>query len=159
MPQASNYIQDTNPFKLAGPPSWWLRLLRDFDASLVVVPSRQTCVYRLAQRRRLNLPEHITNDALFNESDTKMLASYSLVPVTTILPTANWSNPLLFKELGDRAPWRQGGAEKVNARLDAADAAHEASQARKTDEVITHQAKEGWKRYRKLTGLGRTLFT
>ena len=79
----SNYVVDENRFRLAGPPQWWLRKLWDFDNSLVVVPSRQGFYYRLAQRRKLKLSDKVVNDALFKESDTKMLASYSLVPVTT----------------------------------------------------------------------------
>lgn len=148
----ANYLEDLNRFRLAGPPRWWLHRLWDFDNSLVVVPSRQDCVYRLAQRRRLNLPDHIVNEALFNESDTKMLASYSLVPVTTIIATANWSNPLMFKELSDRAPWRNGGAEQVTKRLDAMEAAQEAQKAKELDDHNTIRAKDAWKLYQAKTG-------
>lgn len=151
----TNYIPDLNRFKLAGPPVWWLSKLHEFDDSLVVVPSRQDCVYRLAQRRPLNLPAHVVNDALFNASDTRMLASYSLVPVTSILATANWSNPFLFQELANRAPWRQGGAEQVEKRL---------LQWEREEEIKTHQAidqrnttiaKDGWKVYQAKTGQRR----
>lgn len=153
-----NYIQDINPFKLAGPPQWFLRLLWDFDASLVIVPSRQTCVYRLAQRRKLNLPQHIVNDALFKESDTRMLATYSLIPVTSIMATAAWS-PMMIRELHNRSVERQGGHEVVNKRLDDLDAAEEAVIAAKNDALTTHYAKEGWKSYRKRIGLGSTIFS
>lgn len=156
MPVMPNYIEDRNPFKLAGPPVRFLRKLFEFDNSLVIVPSRQGFYYRLTQRRKLNLPEHIVNDALFKESDTQMLASYGLVPVTTILATANWDNPLLFQELSERAPWRQGGAEKVNKHLEDMDAKREAEIAAKNDDMTTILAKDGWKYYRKKIGLGRT---
>lgn len=159
MPNLSNYLPDTNPFKLAGPPSWWLRRLWDFDASLVVVPSRQTCIYRLAQRRHLKLPEHIVNESLFKESDTQMLASYSLIPVTTILPTANWSNPFLFQELRNRAPHMQGGAEAVTKRLEDAEFGQHLKDLAVQDDMTTRFSKEGWKQYRKRIGLGKTLFT
>lgn len=153
-----NYIEDINPFKLAGPPQWFLRALWDFDASLVIVPSRQTCVYRLAQRRPLHLPDHIVHEALFNESDTKMLASYSLVPVTSIIATAHWS-PLLLQELHNRSVYRQGGAEAVNARLDAQEAEADEKVRQANDDLATFYAKEGWKSYRRRIGLGSTLFT
>lgn len=155
---AANYIPGTNPFKLAGPPKWWLIQLADFDPSLVVVPSKQDCVYRLAQRRHLKLPEHIVNDALFNQSDTQMLASYSLVPVTTIIATANWSNPTMWKDLAERAPWRQGGAEKVNALLDQRDLDRESAKQQATEAHLTSLGKDGWNLYRKKIGLGRTIF-
>lgn len=144
----NNYIVDHNKFKLAGPPSWWLRKLADFDPSLVVVPSRQDCVYRLAQKRRLNLPEHITNDVLFKESDTQMLASYSLVPVTTILATANWSNPYMFVELENRAPHRLGGAEKVINDIEGRELQEEMRKNMETDDMLERTAKSGWKYFK-----------
>lgn len=144
----NNYIVDHNRFKLSGPPQWWLSRLWDFDSSLVVVPSRQDCVYRLAQRRKLTLPEHITNDALFKQSDTQMLASYSLVPVTTIIATANWSNPFMFKELSDRAPHRNGGAEKVINELESRELSGEIKKNVEIDEMLTRTARSGWKYYK-----------
>lgn len=153
-----NYLEGTNPFKLAGPPSWFLRALWDFDSSLVIVPSKQDCVYRLAQRRRPNLSDAIVNESLFASSDTKMLASYSLVPVTTILSTATWS-PQMLQELANRAPHRNGGAEVVNRRFDDLEREEELKKAKEQDLRNTHYAQESWKRYRKHIGLGRTIFT
>ena len=154
-----NYIVDMNPFNLAGPPVWWLRKLWDFDNSLVVIPSRQGFYYRLAQKRKLQLSHKIVNEALFKESDTRMLAKHSLVPVTTILATANWGNPYMFEELANRAPWRQGGAEKVTARLEAQEQKDELDKRAKTDEHLTYLGKDGWQLYRKKIGLGRSYST
>lgn len=148
-----NYLQDLNRFKLAAPPAWWLQKLWDFDASLVVVPSRQACIYRLAQRRPLQLRENMTNDALFNESDTKMLAQYSLIPVTTILANPNWSNPFMFEELRRRAPHRMGGAEQA-ARLVEAQEQQEADQKQAdVDDITSQVAKDGWGMYQKKIGI------
>jgi hypothetical protein len=155
--QHPNYIPGTNPFHLSGPPSWFLKGLWDFDSSLVIVPSRQTCVYRLAQRRKLQLPDHIVHDALFKESDTKMLASYGLVPVTTIIATCSWS-PWMFQELHERSVHRLGGHEKVNKRQDDFERDAELKLLAQQDATNTYLAKEGWKQYRKRIGLGRTLF-
>lgn len=151
-----NYIPDVNKFKLAGPPKFFLQQLWAFDNSLVIVPSRQGFYYRLAQRRPLRLPEHVVNEALWNHSDTQMLASYSLVPVTTILATVNWSNPYLFVELANRAPWRMGGADKVNAALDAEEQKKVLDQRVATDAHLTELSKDAWKVYRKKIGLGRS---
>jgi hypothetical protein len=140
-----NYIEDVNRFKLAAPPEWWLTKLRDFDSSLVIVPSRQDAVYRLAQRRPLNLPENIVNDVLFDQSDTKLLASYSLVPVTTIIANPNWSNPFMFKELADRAPWRNGGADKVLTELDEHEMRIETQKRLDTEANLVDRAKDGWR--------------
>ena len=43
-----NWIEDENRFKLSGPPKWFLQRLKDFDPSLVILPSRQKMAYRLA---------------------------------------------------------------------------------------------------------------
>lgn len=152
MADYGNYIVDVNPFKLAGPPQWFLGRLFEFDPSLVIMPSRQGFYYRLAQRRRPNLPTKMVNDLLFRESDTKMLASRQLIPVTTILATANWDNPLLFKELAERAPWRQGGADKVNALLDQYDLTKQAKKNKEVEQNLTDRAKDGWKLYQHKTG-------
>lgn len=147
-----NYIPDQNRFSLAGPPAWWLDQLWDFDDSLVVIPSRQDCLYRLAQRRPLQLPEHIVNDALFQQSDTQMLASYGLVPVTSIRATANWSNPLLFKELAERAPHRLGGADKVNKLIEDREAELDRKRRADRDDMLVERAKAGWQHYQYRTG-------
>ena len=154
-----NFIRDENPFNLAGPPAWFLQRLREFDDSLVIVPSRQGFMYRLAQRRPIKPTEHKVQQAMWHYTDTRMLARYGLVPVTTILATANWSNPYLFVALANRAPWRLGGANKVVASLEQQEqAARDAIQA-KTDEHLTGLGKDGWQLYRNKIGLGRTIFT
>jgi hypothetical protein len=153
-----NYIADMNRFNLAGPPVWWLRQLAVFDPSLVVVPSRQSPLYRLAQRRRLQLPEKMTNDALFNESDTKMLASYSLIPVTSIIATINWNDPAIWSELRRRAPWRLGGATEVISKLEAQEAQDELSKKAQTDEQLEWLSRDAWKYYNKKIGVRSHLY-
>jgi hypothetical protein len=148
-----NYLEGPNPFKLGGPPAHWLRSLWAFDDSLVVVPSQQGFYYRLSQRRRPNLPTHIVNDVLFKDSDTRMLAQHNLVPVTTILATANWSNPFLFEELRRRAPWRLGGAERVAADLEAREAQETIDKKVQTDEHLTSLGKDAWGLYNKKIGV------
>ncbi len=152
----TNYIPDTNPFQLAGPPQWFLRKLWDYDPSLVIVASRQGHYYRLTQRRHLDLPEHMTNDMLFKESDTQMLSTYGLVPITTILATANWSNPFIFVELTKRAPWRMGGADKYHDMVEAQDNKEEFDRRLVTTERNHELAKDGWKLYNKKIGLRGT---
>lgn len=151
-----NYIPDQNKFSLAPPPDWWLRKLFEFDDSLVVIPSRQQHCYRLAQKRQLQLQENLVNDALFKHSDTQMLATYGLVPVTTIMARPNWDNPLMWVELAERAPWRQGGSDMVNKIIE--DAEREAQlKIDLQNSALTHElAYDSWKLYRKKIGLGKT---
>lgn len=147
-----NYLVEKNPFKLAGPPKWFLQRLFEFDPSLVIMPSGQGFYYRLAQRRKLDLSTKLVNDLLFNDSDTQMLASRGLVPVTTILSTANWDNPLLFKDLAERAPWRQGGAEKVIKKLEDDEFAKDMKKRSEVEQNIVDRTKDGWKLYQHKTG-------
>lgn len=147
-----NFIWGVNPFGLAGPPEHFLRGLAEFDKSLVVIPSKQGFYYRLAQRRPPSLSAKIVNEALFKESDTKMLASYGLIPVTTILSTANWSNPLLFEELRNRAPWRLGGAEKVSESLERREWQREMDTRTKTSDMLEGISRDAWKYYKTKIG-------
>lgn len=152
----SNFIWGENPFKLSGPPDHFLRSLSEFDRSLVVIPSKQGFYYRLAQRRPPTLSAKIVNEALFKESDTKMLASHGLIPVTTILATANWSNPLLFEELRHRAPWRLGGAEQVIKQVEGNEFNSELKIREKNSAMLDDSGKDAWKYYKTKLGLRGT---
>lgn len=154
----TNWLPDTNRFALATPPGWFLAKLWEFDPSLVIIPSRQSNVYRLAQRRKLNLPEKMVNEALFKESDTQLLATYSLVPVTSILATVNWHDPYLFVELANRAPHRQGGADKVNQMLEEQDTKDELMKAAKQDEMLSYLGKDAWGLYNKNIGVRSNMY-
>lgn len=149
----SNYIKDTNRFQLAGPPSWFLRQLWEYDPSLVIVPSRMGFFYRLAQRRQLKLPESIINDVLKEQADTRMLAAYSLVPVTTILATVRWDSPLIFQDLTMKAPWRMCGAEKYEQELLRREKQEFFEKREKQDEHLGYLAKDAWRFYQKKIGV------
>lgn len=147
-----NYIEDVNKFKLAGPPGYFRRALWAFDKDLVIVPSRQGFFYRLCLRRQLSLPAHIVNEALFNESDTKMLATYGLVPETTILATVNWGNPTLIEQLRQRSVHRNGGAEAVANRIEADEAAEDLKKRQANAEMADYLSRDAWLMYNKKIG-------
>lgn len=153
-----NWIPDINRFQLAGPPRWFLHQLQEFDDSLVVIPSRMGFYYRLAQRRKMRLTENVVNDVLKEQADTAMLASYGLVPVTTILATVNWSNPFLFEELRRRAPWRMGGAEEVQKKLDAQEQQDQIDAFLKQDERNDYVARDAWRYYQKQVGVRSNVY-
>ena len=151
-----NWIADENRFQLAGPPKWWLKRLRDFDSSLVVIPSRQKMAYRLAQRFPPDPRIDTVEKSLWQDSDTRMLAGYGLVPVCTISPLINWDSPLIFKDLEAKAPWMQGGADKVIQRLES----EEDDRADKLDALnkamMLDRTESAWNLLRRRMGLGRT---
>ena len=99
------------------------------------------------------------NDVLKEDSDTKMLASYSLVPVTTILSTANWSNPVIFEELRRRAPWRMGGAKKFTALVEGQDREEDLKKRLVQEEHLDYLSSDAWKYYNKLIGLRSHLYS
>lgn len=148
-----NYIPDLNRFQLSGPPKWWLTKLALFDDSLYVLPSRQGFYYRLAQKRPIRLQEKLAADALKNQDDTGMLMSYGLVPVTTILSTANWNNPALFEFLHNMAPHRHGGADAFEGKILEQERDEEAKKAAELDDILTQVSKDGWGLYQKLIGV------
>lgn len=154
----TNYIEDTNPFRLQGPPQFWLQKLWDFDDSLVVVPSKQGFFYRLAQRRppdhKARLVHHLSKD-----SDSEMLASYGLVPVTTIIATARWDNYLMFEDLRQRMPSRMGGAEKYIEMLEMKEQQAKLRELADRDDMLTQVAKDSHKFYDLKRGVRSNLWS
>ena len=159
MNKPANYFPDVNPYQLAGPPTWFLKRLWEFDDSLAIVASKQGHFYRLTQKRPLKLPENIVNDILKEQADTRMMAKYGLVPITTILATVNWDNPLFFEKLRSMAPWRMGGAKKYEEMVLAQDRREAIAKNARQDEHLTHLAKDAWKFYGMKQGLRSSLFT
>lgn len=141
-----NYLIGPNPFYLAGPPASWLQKLWEFDNSLVVVPSVQGFHYRICQRRPLDPKAKLVNDVA-REGDSLIMAQYGLVPVTTLLATAKWDNPLMWNDLAERAPWRQGGAKAYEAKLDAIEKAKKLDIALKQADMTNILARDAYKMY------------
>lgn len=158
MTNTPNYEPGLNPFHLAGPPAWWLRKLWDFDPSLVVIPSVQGYHYRLCQRRPLDKKAKLVNDIELS-GDSKQLAQFGLIPVTTILATAKWDNPLMWNDLAERAPWRQGGAEAYEKKLDEIEQRKNIKTAEEINDRNTYLSKDAWKMYLKKIGLRNQLWS
>jgi hypothetical protein len=146
----TNFIPDRNPFNLQEPPEWWLKCLYDFDQDLVIVPSRMERLYRLARRARKS-PGIGPLAILDRQADTAMLASYRLIPVTSIISWGVWGTHI-FNELRARDLWRAGGATKYIQTLEA----FEAEQERKRKEAIAegadYRARDAWRSYQARTG-------
>ena len=144
-----NYIVDRNPFQLSAPPAWWLQQLYDYDSQLVVVPSRQESIYRLA-RRTWNRPGIQLMADIHREKDTAMLASYGLVPVTTIIGWGIWGTNI-FNSLRARDIWAHGGAEKfVKLEEDAEAEAERKKKAAIRDDMWVRSG-DAWQSYKQRT--------
>lgn len=142
----ANYIKAENPFNLLGPPGWWLDKLKDFDDSLVVMPSKQGHFYRLAQRRPQD-PRAALVSSLMKDSDARMMAAYGLVPVTTILADAKWDNPVMWEDLRQRSPHRMGGAEKFEEMIMAKEQAKRIKDGEALQQDLTDRARDAWGYY------------
>jgi hypothetical protein len=145
-----NYIRDRNRWNLSAPPAWWQQQLFDYDPLLVVIPSRQMPVYRIARRARVSIkPLDIVN----TEADTAMLATYLLVPVTTMIRMGGtWSIDNILRQLKARNIRELGGADKVADQLDANDAAKEKALKDGIRSDMDYRSRDAWRSYQARTG-------
>ncbi len=113
-----NFIETVNPFKLAEPPQWWLTQLSDYDAQLVVFPSKIRPAYILARRRQASNAMETMNlldkDLLRKSAgmDGDVLADHNLIYVRHLLGDSV-QRSAIFQWLRDHDMLRLGGAEKV----------------------------------------------
>ena len=111
----ANWIADSNTWNLPVPPAWFLQRLWDFDAQLVLVPSRQKVkgespAYLLC-RRRLNSAGLGDVAMLDNKHpDTNMCYMHHMVPIA----------PLRFKK-GLGTTFTTQGCEALLTELKARD--------------------------------------
>ena len=145
-----NFIRDRNVFNLLPPPAWWLQRLYDYDALLVVIPSRQDAVYRLA-RRTWNRPGIQAMAVIHRENDTAMMAHYGLVPVTTILGHGVWGTNI-FNALRARDIWAHGGAEKFVKMEEEFEAEAKAKLKASIRDDMWMRAGDAWRSYQARTG-------
>jgi hypothetical protein len=104
------WIEGRNPYSLARPSDWWLQLLTDYDAELVIMPSVKDCTYRLCRRVRTHLRPGLGKLATLHEHpDTTQMATFGLVPVTTVFPWATKSDKIL-RDLAARDTWTRTDA-------------------------------------------------
>jgi hypothetical protein len=142
-----NFIVEENPFGLAAPPTWFLEEMWKFDPCLVIFPSKEEALYRLARR-----VEHgqailtLVADPAKRRPDTTMFWKHRLVPVTSILPSpfVHWS-PILLKDLAERDIRRQGGYKKVADRLDAEDEEKRSISAASIEDGAMIRARASWR--------------
>jgi hypothetical protein len=149
----TNWIHDRNACSIEKPPTWWLLALYEFDADLVVMPSREMPFhYRLARRirRSVGIPlSMITNP----DGDLAMMAIHKVVPVTTMMHVgATWSIDQLLANLRARDIWRHGGGQKVADTLDANDLAAEAKVEAEQADTLDHKSRDAWRSYSSRTG-------
>jgi hypothetical protein len=140
---AMNFIVEENPFGLASPPNWFLEEMWKFDPCLVIFPSKEEALYRLARRVEHGSP---LLTIAKKRPDTKVFWAHKLIPVTSILPApyVHWS-PMLLADLAARDIRRQGGYKKAADALDALDATADAKLDAETADGATIRARASWR--------------
>jgi hypothetical protein len=142
-----NYLLEENPFGLTAPPTWFLEELWKFDPCLVIFPSKEEAVYRLARRVEHGSPiVTLVDNPKKRRPDTTMFWKHRLVPVTSIMPSpfVHWS-PLLLKDLAERDIRRQGGYRKASDTLDRLDDANDEKWRRENEDGATIRARASWR--------------
>lgn len=136
-----NYIEEANPFGLSGPPRSFLSEMWTFDPCLVIFPSTEEAVYRLARRIEHGAP---VLTFLKTRPDTQMFVRHRLTPVTSIVPFAKWG-PVLLHDLAVRDIRRAGGFRSAADALDEQDDGAERQWQRWVDDQATIRARASWK--------------
>ena len=149
-----NYINDMP--HMAVPPEFWLQRLFDFDAELVVFPSRHIpYAYVLARRRHLRAPalDKVLEHTI-TQPDTKLCLQRGLAPVTMIVRHAQgaWSIDNIIASLKARDIWAHGGGDAYADKLDAADAAEEQQKQQAIRDDMWMRSGQAWESYKRRTG-------
>lgn len=154
----ANWLPDRNPYCLPKPPTWWLQLLADQDAALVVFPSRLSARYILARRRSasLGMPAlvKVDNDLLkiTAQGDGDVLADNALVAVANIVnPSGNWTTDI-FRQLRARDIWAAGGADAYTDRIELAEGQLAAKKRADMIDDIDQRAIDSYKSLQARTG-------
>lgn len=119
-----NYLEHVgNPFNLVGPPVWFQRALYAFDPQMVIFPSAEMAVYRVARYCADEGVAPLLNPAGERPSegewrpDQRVYYNNKLIPITTLLPFVQWS-PVILNDLAERCFERMGGLNECLDRLD-----------------------------------------
>jgi hypothetical protein len=141
---------------MAVPPEFWLQRLYDFDAELVVFPSKHVpYAYVLARRARLSAGLGAQALAqVIDQPDTKFCLTNGLVPVTMIYrySQAAWSIDNIIASLKARDIWAHGGAEKVADLLDSSEDAKAAKARKENRDDMWNRSGDAWRSYQARTG-------
>lgn len=164
----TNWIADTNRFQLPEPPEWFLKRLFDFDAQLVLIPSRRkaldaTPAYLLCRRRLYSVGD---GEALLLDNknpDTNMCFIHGVIPIAplrfnngaTTFTEAGCDS--LLNELRARDTWaltKVGGGNE-DAAWQAVEAAEDAQKQKaraNLREDFYHKARDAYRSLKARTG-------
>ena len=128
-----------NPFNLVGPPAWFLAQMHAQDADLVVFPSQEEAVYRIARKVPHGHRTGFSFAFMQKRPDTQTYVQHGLAPVTSLLPFVQWG-PVVLSDLAEMDMQRFGGAEKVADLLDRRDQDEELRLDKDIEDFASHAA-------------------
>jgi len=126
------WLKTPNPLGLAEPPTWWQKLVFDYDKMLRIFPSQIEHAYRLCRRVRREARLGLQTMVIHKHPDTVLMIQHGVVPVSTVLPWAVTSTKIL-RDLRARDTWVQGGAEKVIDTIEKQEQRQAAAQQQEAD--------------------------
>ena len=150
----TTFISD-NP-RMEIPPEWFLGRLHDYDAELVVLPSRyKPYAYVIARRSRLGR-RGLTGNAIadtITQPDTKMCMHYGCVPVCLMFKHGSqWQVDGVLAKLKARDLWAAGGADKAADQLEADEAKEESDRREAKKDELRGLSREAYRSYKMRTG-------
>lgn len=138
------------------PPAYFLQRLYDFDAELVLMPSReQPGAYVLGRRKQWGPGlTQAAVDAVYTKADTKMAILAGCVPVCMVFKpvSGNWIPDGLIRTLAARDLWAHGGADKVADMLEAQEDAADKANKKAIRDSIYERSGDAWRSYQARTG-------
>jgi hypothetical protein len=143
------------------PPPYFLQRIYDYDAMLVVMPSRDNPgAYVIARRKQFGpgvTPAAI--DAVYTKADTKMCILHNTVPVCLMMQTGtSWDPEQIIEKLFHRDIWRHGGADKVADMLEEQEAAAQAKIDADIRDDLYNRSGDAWRSYQARTGQSNIQF-
>jgi len=148
----SNYLASgPNPFNLVGPPDWFLDQLAAYDDQLVIFPSQEEAVYRIARKHQGRSPRIF--NFLAERPDTKQYVAHNLVPVTSVLPPplVQWG-PVIINDLAEKDIQRVGGWKEAARLLEDREDTQERRLNANIRDDADHLARFAWKALKWRTG-------
>ncbi len=154
MVEIRNWIADNR--NAEPPPAYFLQRLYDFDALLVLMPSRDVPgAYVLGRRKQFG--KGLTEQGLagvYAKADTRMAIINGAVPVCMVMKpiSGSWSPDPLIRTLMARDLWAHGGADKVADMLEAQEDAEKAALKASIRDDMWNRAGAQWRSYQARTG-------
>jgi hypothetical protein len=150
---ARNWVPDNS--HAPRPPDYFLQRVYDYDALLVILPSRdQPGAYVIARRKQFG--RGVTEaaiDSVYTKADTKMCVMHGAVPVCLMYQSGvSWDPEQIIKKLAARDMWAHGGPDKVADLLEAQEEKAKAAIQADIRADLYNRSGDAWRSYQARTG-------